>query len=70
MKSALFTASLATTALALAPSRIKPRATTICGQWDSVETGSYTVYQDLWGEDNGTGSQCSTVDGLSGNDLS
>jgi xyloglucan-specific endo-beta-1,4-glucanase len=25
-------------------------ATTICGQWDSVATGSYTVYQNLWNE--------------------
>jgi xyloglucan-specific endo-beta-1,4-glucanase len=39
------------------------RATTICGQWDTVETGTYTVYQDLWGEAAATsGSQCTTVD--------
>ncbi|KUI56151.1 Endoglucanase cel12C [Cytospora mali] len=47
------------------PSRIEKRATTICGQWDTVETGSFTVYQDLWGESYGTGSQCTTVNSLS-----
>lgn len=42
---------------------LEKRATTICGQWDTVETGAYTVYQDLWGEDNASsGSQCTTVD--------
>ena len=38
------------------------RATTICGQWDNVKMGTYTVYQDLWGKSSATsGSQCSTV---------
>ncbi|KAI9168101.1 endoglucanase [Paramyrothecium foliicola] len=41
------------------------RATTVCGQWDSVQTGGYTVYNNLWGKDSGTGSQCLTVDGIS-----
>lgn len=41
-------------------------ATTVCGQYDSVVTGVYTVYQDLWNEGAATsGSQCSTVDSLS-----
>ncbi|RDW79394.1 hypothetical protein BP6252_04032 [Coleophoma cylindrospora] len=44
----------------------KRAATTICGQWDSVATGTYVVYQDLWDESAATsGSQCSTVDSLS-----
>ena len=39
------------------------RATTVCGQWDSVSTGTYIVYQDLWDEAAATsGSQCTTVD--------
>jgi xyloglucan-specific endo-beta-1,4-glucanase len=46
------------------------RATTICGQWDTVVTGTYTLYQDLWGEAQATsGSQCSTFDSLSGNTI-
>jgi xyloglucan-specific endo-beta-1,4-glucanase len=61
---------LATTALAVPTQTLKARSTEICGQWDSVETGSYIVYQDLWGEDNASsGSQCTTVDSLSGTDL-
>lgn len=42
----------------------------ICGQWDSATTGVYTLYQDLWGEDNASsGSQCSGIDSLSGSDI-
>jgi xyloglucan-specific endo-beta-1,4-glucanase len=73
----LLTASvLAATALA-APSAIESpsktlnkRATTICGQWDSVVTGTYTLYQDLWGESAATsGSQCSTFTSLTGSTM-
>jgi xyloglucan-specific endo-beta-1,4-glucanase len=50
---------------------LEKRATTICGQWDSVQTGSYTLYQDLWGESAATsGSQCSTFNSLNGNTIS
>ncbi|TLD11759.1 hypothetical protein PspLS_11699 [Pyricularia sp. CBS 133598] len=55
------------------PTRTHPlskRATTVCGQWDSVQTGGYTVYNNLWGKDSGTGSQCLTVDGVSNGLLS
>lgn len=49
----------------------KRQATTVCGQWDSVPTGSYTVYQNLWGMDQASsGSQCTSVDSLSGSTLS
>jgi len=70
---AIAPAVLATSALA-APSRVasslKPRSTTICGQWDTVTEGTYTVYQDLWGEAQATsGSQCTTVTGLTGSTL-
>ncbi|CAH0047691.1 unnamed protein product [Clonostachys solani] len=44
---------------------LEKRATTLCGQWDSVETGGYTIYNNLWGKDSGSGSQCLTVDGIS-----
>jgi xyloglucan-specific endo-beta-1,4-glucanase len=50
------------------PTKTQPlekRATTLCGQWDSVQTGTYTVYNNLWGKDSGTGSQCLTVSGVS-----
>ncbi|CAH0022241.1 unnamed protein product [Clonostachys rhizophaga] len=49
------------------PTRTQPlekRASTLCGQWDSVETGGYTIYNNLWGQDNGSGSQCLTVEGV------
>jgi xyloglucan-specific endo-beta-1,4-glucanase len=45
---------------------IQERSTTICGQWDTVVTGTYTVYDDFWGEANASsGSQCTTVDSVS-----
>ncbi|KAI0431372.1 family 12 glycosyl hydrolase [Xylaria sp. FL1042] len=62
-------AALAGLALATPTPTVDKRATTFCGQWDSVETGSYIVYNNLWGESAGTGSQCTTVNGLSGNSV-
>jgi xyloglucan-specific endo-beta-1,4-glucanase len=41
---------------------IDKRAVTFCGQWDSVVTGTYTVYNNKWGQSAATsGSQCTTV---------
>lgn len=41
-----------------------------CSQWATVQTGPYTVSNDLWGEDSASsGSQCFAVDGLSGTTL-
>jgi xyloglucan-specific endo-beta-1,4-glucanase len=70
MRPAFSLSAIVAVAGAESPSRVEPRATTMCGQWDSVQTGSYTVYQDLWGMDSGTGEQCSTVNSLSGSSLS
>lgn len=33
-----------------APTATLERRADQCGQWDSKVTGSYTLYQDLWGE--------------------
>ncbi|PQE23471.1 glycosyl hydrolase family 12 protein [Rutstroemia sp. NJR-2017a BBW] len=57
--------SLATAVLAVPTKTLDKRATTICGQWDTVATGTYTVYQDLWGISGYSGSQCSTVNSYS-----
>ncbi|KAF2660081.1 glycoside hydrolase family 12 protein [Lophiostoma macrostomum CBS 122681] len=62
-------AGLASLAVATPTQTIEKRADS-CGQWDSVVTGSYTLYQDLWGTSSATsGSQCSGVDGLSSSTL-
>ncbi|KUJ17766.1 concanavalin A-like lectin/glucanase [Mollisia scopiformis] len=54
---------LFSTAIAAPTKTIKERSTEICGQYDSLVTRTYTVYQDLWGEDNASsGSQCTTID--------
>lgn len=46
------------------------RATTACGQYDSISAGSYSILTDLWGEANATsGSQCTTLDSVNGNDV-
>ncbi|KAI1438930.1 family 12 glycosyl hydrolase [Xylaria sp. CBS 124048] len=77
MKSLIPASLLATLALALATPipiptptptpTLQTRSTTLCGQWDSLQTGPYIVYNNLWGESAATsGSQCTTVDSLSG----
>ena len=43
---------------------LEKRASTYCGQWDSVTTGAYTLYNNLWGESSGSGSQCTTYTSL------
>lgn len=44
---------------------LKERSTETCDQWGEIQTGSYIVYNDLWGESYATsGSQCTTVTGL------
>ncbi|KAF6839521.1 glycosyl hydrolase family 12 [Colletotrichum musicola] len=61
--------SLATLALATPTPTLDKRATTFCGQWDSAVTSTYTVYNNLWGASSGSGSQCTTLTGLSGSSL-
>jgi len=39
---------------------------TLCGQYDSYSSGSYSVNNNLWGESSGSGSQCTYVDSISG----
>ncbi|KAE9373504.1 glycoside hydrolase family 12 protein [Stipitochalara longipes BDJ] len=59
-----------TMASAIPTGTLQERSTTICGQWDSVVTGTYTVYQDLWNEAQATsGSQCSTITSDTDNSL-
>lgn len=68
VKSLLAVSWLATLAAAVPTKTIQERANK-CGQWDTVETGSYTVYNNLWGASAGSGNQCFGVDGLSGTTL-
>ena len=56
-------------AFAAPTNTIQKRTTTQCGQYDSITTGGYILYQDLWGEASGTGSQCSTLDSASGGSI-
>ena len=71
MKYSTAVSTAALVALASAsPTPVQKRADA-CGQWDTVETGGYTVYNNLWGQDAAdSGSQCFGVDGLDGNSLS
>ena len=65
-------ASLATIVRSAPTNTLDERATsaTECTAWASVETGSYTVYNNLWGESSASsGSQCFAIDGLSGTTL-
>ena len=63
--------AVAVASVIAAPTPIKnlvPRASQR-GQWDSIQTGTYTLYSDLWNEYAGTGSQCSEVTSASGSTI-
>ncbi|OBT79570.1 hypothetical protein VF21_01216 [Pseudogymnoascus sp. 05NY08] len=50
---------------------IEERATTVCGLWDTITTGTYSISQNLWGTGSATsGSQCLTFNSLSGSSVS
>ncbi|KAF2010929.1 glycoside hydrolase family 12 protein [Aaosphaeria arxii CBS 175.79] len=57
-------------AVGAAPTNVFEKRADMCGQWDNVVSGTYTLYNNLWGRDAATsGSQCTTLDGLSGSNL-
>jgi xyloglucan-specific endo-beta-1,4-glucanase len=55
-----------------APSKtLEERATQQCGQYQSQSSGAYTLATNGWGWQYATsGSQCSEIDGISGNSIS
>jgi xyloglucan-specific endo-beta-1,4-glucanase len=61
MKSTLFSLGLAPLALA---------ATQLCDQYGSQTSGAYSVSNNNWGKDAGTGSQCTTVNSIGSNGVS
>jgi xyloglucan-specific endo-beta-1,4-glucanase len=58
MKSIAILASFATAAFA--------QSQTLCSQYASYTASPYTINNNLWGQDSGSGSQCTYVDGVSG----
>lgn len=69
LTSAALASALATLAIA-SPTPVIKRAEN-CEQYGSVETGDYTIYNNLWGQAQATsGSQCFSVTGLADNVLS
>ncbi|OQD62739.1 hypothetical protein PENPOL_c011G09119 [Penicillium polonicum] len=42
----------------------------LCEQYGSYNKGIYTVNNNMWGKDSGSGSQCTTVDSISDNGVS
>ncbi|OLN95239.1 putative xyloglucan-specific endo-beta-1,4-glucanase A 2 [Colletotrichum chlorophyti] len=58
-------------ALATPTPTIEKRETTFCDQWGSATTGTYTVYNNLWGASSADagGKQCTTLTGLSSSKL-
>ena len=52
------------------PTKSLTRRSDFCDQWGSVTTGSYIVYNDLWGQSyDEDGTQCTGVDSLSGSTI-
>lgn len=69
ISSLLAVAGTASVAFAAPTATIEKRAD-MCGQWDNTVTGPYTLYNNLWGRDDAdSGSQCTTLDGLSGSTI-
>lgn len=63
-----FLAALALGTLASASS--VTRRDDFCGQYDTVQQGDFTLYNNLWGRDNAdSGSQCTGLDSGSGNEI-
>jgi len=52
------------------PTKTLSKRADFCDQYASVETGSYIVYNNLWGQSYDTsGKQCTGVDSLSGSNI-
>ncbi|KAG6583020.1 cell 12A endoglucanase [Phytophthora cinnamomi] len=62
---------LSSAVLALTAAASAVNAQEFCGRNDLKVVSDYTVYNNLWGEDNDPqGGQCTTVDGSSGSEIS
>ncbi|RAL17594.1 putative endoglucanase [Aspergillus homomorphus CBS 101889] len=53
----------------LASAATLQRRSDFCDQWGSVTAGDFTLYNDLWGQDSGSGKQCTGVDSYSGDKI-
>lgn len=52
------------------PTKSLTRRADFCDQWGSTTTGSYIIYNNLWGQSYDTsGKQCTGVDSLSGSTI-
>lgn len=45
------------------------RRAAFCGLWDTVDTGPYTLANNLWGYASGSGSECTSLDSASGSTI-
>jgi xyloglucan-specific endo-beta-1,4-glucanase len=64
---AALTSTMALLATASPTPATLTRRADMCGDWDNVVTGDYTLYNNLWGKGAATsGSQCTTLDSKSG----
>lgn len=67
----LIPAVLATVAAASPTRVLEKRATTMCDNWGSLETGGFTIYHNNWGAAQATsGSQCTTFDSITSGSVS
>ena len=61
---------IATPFLLAVATTVFARQQTLCDQFGYYASGSYSVNNNLWGEDAGTGSQCSYVNSISNSGIS
>lgn len=70
MQPSLLLLSFLTSTALSSPTPVKRSNASMCGQWDSVVTGTYTLYNNLWDESAAdSGSQCTTLTSPSSNTL-
>ncbi|CCM06310.1 uncharacterized protein FIBRA_08561 [Fibroporia radiculosa] len=61
---------LSLSAITLLASFVAATSEVITGQWTCVDAGAYQLCQNLWGEDNGVGSQNATLYSATGDSIS
>ncbi len=65
----LYLLATVTPALAAPSKALEPRGASQCAQYSSISTGTFTISSNEWGASEGSGSQCSQINSLSGSSL-
>lgn len=68
--SLLFATASLVSGSAVIPAAANRRANAMCGDWDKVDVGSYTLQNNLWGKGSASsGQQCTMLEGSGGSGI-